>query len=229
MEKTTVFNLIILDESGSMSSAHKSTVQGCNEVIDCARALAKAHADKERTFMSIYVFQSGAGIPSRYLCKNVPVEGVKHVTMKDYSPMGMTPLLDAVGSTLVDLRAVASTHSDAYGVVTIITDGQENDSKEYTYPQVAKLIAELKEKGWTFNFIGANIDVAAASAKLNIDNSMEFDSDEEGTKKMWNSYARMTNEFHEARVGMEAALPEDATQEERANLRKSFSKNFFMH
>ena len=227
MEKTTVFNLIILDESGSMQSAHKATVDGCNEVINCARALASEHSDKEKAFMSIYAFQYSAGVPSRYLCKNVPVETVGHITMKDYVPMGCTPLLDAVGSTLVDLRAVASTHSDAYGVVTIITDGQENDSKEYTYKQVAALIAELKEKGWTFNFIGANIDVVKESSRLNIDNAMSFCSDSVGTQAMFADYVTSNKQFHESRIRMEEALPEDCSEEERITLRKKMSMNFF--
>lgn len=226
MEKTTVFNLIILDESGSMQPAHKSTVEGCNEVINGARNLAKLNADKEKSLMSIYAFQSASGIPSRYLCKNVPVETVSHITMKDYVPMGCTPLLDAIGSTLVDLSAVASTHDDAYGVVTIITDGEENDSKEYTYKQVASLISELKEKGWTFNFIGANIDVIKAAEKLNIDNSMEFSSDAAGTKAMFAAYNDRNMKFQQARRAMEDDIC-CAPMEEKQAQRAKFSRKFF--
>lgn len=226
MEKTTVFNLIILDESGSMSPARKATVEGCNEVINGACNLAKINSDKERAFMSIYAFQSASGVPSRYLCKNVPVEKASHITMKDYLPMGCTPLLDAIGSTLVDLRAVASTHSDAYGVVTIITDGEENDSKEYTYKQVATLVSELKEKGWTFNFIGANIDVIKAAEKLNIDNSMEFSSDAVGTKAMFAAYNDRNVKFQQARRDMEEGLC-CASPEEKQEKRAKFSRKFF--
>ncbi|MDE7160899.1 MAG: VWA domain-containing protein [Muribaculaceae bacterium] len=226
MQKTTVFNLIILDESGSMSSARKATVSGCNEVIDGAKSLAAAHADKENAFMSIYAFQSGSAVPSRYLCKNEPVKNARHITEKDYIPMGLTPLLDAVGATLVDLKAVASTHSDAYGVVTVITDGEENDSKEFTYAQVASLISELKEQGWTFNFIGANIDVEQASRKLNIDNAMAFTSDEVGTAAMFKEYNDRNMEFQSARMEMEAAIPHACEEDLRA-VRRKLSGKFF--
>ena len=37
MEKTTVFNLIILDESGSMSDCTRATISGCNETINVAK------------------------------------------------------------------------------------------------------------------------------------------------------------------------------------------------
>lgn len=157
--KTTVFNLVILDESGSMSSLKKMTIDGCNETLNVVRKLQKENADTQRCLVSIYAFQGDGSLPSRYICKNVPADKVNDVTPADYQPEGMTPLLDAVGSTLVDLKAIASTHEDATASVTIITDGYENASKEYTYHDVSKLISQLKELGWNFNFIGANIDV----------------------------------------------------------------------
>lgn len=222
--KTTNFNLIILDESGSMGSLVKQTIDGCNEALNVVRSIQRENPDTQRCLVSIYAFQSGAAIPSRYLCKNVPVAQVNNVTARDYQPCGMTPLLDAVGSTLVDLRAVASTHEDAVGTVTIITDGYENDSREYTWHRVAQLITELKAQGWTFNFIGANIDVDQVSKKMNIDNAMAFEATPEGTHKMWVAYNDNMASYTRERIHEEANMCEEDRQAYRVKKSKSFFK-----
>ena len=56
--KTTVFNLIILDESGSMGSCVNSTISGCNETINVAKQLQANNPDTQRVLMSIYAFQA---------------------------------------------------------------------------------------------------------------------------------------------------------------------------
>lgn len=228
MEKTTVFNLIILDESGSMSPVTNQTVAGCNETLNVIRSLEKKHGETQRNLVSIYVFQENEEVPSRYLCKNKPIGDVKDVTTKDYQPWGCTPLLDAVGQTLVDLKMVAETHPDATGIVTIITDGYENASREYTWKQVASLITELKEKGWTFNFIGANIDVEEVSKRMNIDNKMAFQASQAGTKAMFDSFSADLMAHEDARVMEEMACP-GLSETERREMRKKLSKNFFRH
>ena len=222
MEKTSVFNLIILDESGSMSSCRKSTISGCNETLNVARQLQKENADNQRSFVSIYAFQSG-GVPSRYLCKNAKVEDVKDITPDDYLPCGCTPLLDAVGMTLVDLKAVASTHDDATGTITIITDGYENSSTEYTYPQVKALIAQFKEKGFTVNFIGANIDVQQVSCDLGIDNAMAYESNEVGAAEMYARFSVKLKEKERRRMNAEKGM----SQSDRIRFRVSHNDDFF--
>lgn len=224
MEKTSVFNLIILDESGSMSDCVKGTISGCNETLNVARSVQKKYADKQNCFISIYAFQSDGNKPSRYICKNEKVENVKNITPKDYTPWGCTPLLDAVGSTLVDLKSVASTHEDAMGIVTIITDGYENSSTRYTQAQVRDLISQLKELGWTFNFIGANIDVEEVSASLNIDNSMAFTNDDNGTVAMYQHMSKCMMEEADERIVEEANMAYEQKKASRIQRSSSFLK-----
>lgn len=194
--KTTVFHLIILDESGSMSHLTDATISGCNETLQCAKLQQEKYQDKQNTFISIYVFQSGAEIPSRYLVKNAKAAEVRRITKDDYCPQGLTPLYDAVGSTLIDLEAVASTHEDAHGIVTIITDGRENSSNRYRAADVARIIDRLKERGWIINFIGAGIDVTKESNVLHIDgcNAFRVDASAHGITGF---YAEMNNAMSE--------------------------------
>lgn len=220
--KTTVFNLVILDESGSMCTCVRSTISGCNETIQAAQALQNNHRDSMRSLMSIYAFQTGA-TPSRYLCRNIPVDQAHAISDRDYRPGGCTPLYDALGSTLVDLRATAQTHEDATAVVTIITDGMENSSTHYSRNDIARLISELKELGWTFNFIGANIDVDDVAGALNIDNRMSFSSTESGTKAMFNDLNACYAAEMDERINEERCMAPEA----RVAYRKSRASKFF--
>lgn len=224
--KTTSFNLIILDESGSMYDSAKATIDGCNETLNAIRSVQKEYADTQRCLASIYAFQSGSSTPSRYLVKNAPISDIKPITAKDYDPCGCTPMLDAVGQTLTDLRAIAATHEDATATVTIITDGYENSSREYTWKMVANLIKELKEEGWTFNFIGANIDVDMVSKQMNIDNVMAYRADAEGTADMFDDLKVAYAAKERYRMQREQAMP-CASREEKVRMRYSMSKGFF--
>lgn len=221
-QSTTVFNLIILDESGSMSGVRKQTISGCNETLNTIRYAASQHADKIRSLVSIYAFQDGGPVKSRYIVKNAKANDVKDVTADDYKPWGNTPLLDAVGSTLSELKTVAATHEDATGIVTIITDGYENSSTRYDGPTVARLISSLKEMGWTINLIGANIDVEALGRQMNIDNRMAFQQTESGTTQMFRDYNRASS----ARMS-EMACEADMPMASRIDERKKKSKGFF--
>ena len=191
--KTTVFNLIVLDESGSMSPLTEQTISGCNETINVARSQAEKNADVFRSLMSVYAFQDGGPVKSRYIMKNENAATARHISAEDYRPWGNTPLLDAIGSTLTELKTVAATHEDATGVITVITDGMENSSTRYSFKEVADLISQFKEMGWTVNLIGANSDVDAMAKRMNIDNRMAFQATNEGTKGMWCAFSAMTS------------------------------------
>lgn len=191
--KTTIYSLIILDESGSMDPFQRSTINGCNETLNAIRNSQMEFGETQDHYVSIFLFQSGSTLPSRYLVKNAPIAEVRNITTDDYQPYGCTPLFDAVGSTLIDLKSVVKERELAIGNVTIITDGEENSSRIYSGERVARMIKELKELGWNFNFIGANIDVKRWARSLNIDNFLKFQQNEEGVKEMFAREGRARN------------------------------------
>ena len=180
-ELTSVYHLIVLDESGSMSCVTNQTISGCNETIQTIRLMQDNNKDTQTHYVSVYLFESGR---NRYIIHNQPVVEVKDITHKDYCPNGCTPLFDALGFTLMELKEIMGT-PDTLGYVTIITDGEENSSRRYSLHQVRELIDELKKRDVIFSFIGANIDAAEYAKNLNISNSMQFVQDDEGTRAMW--------------------------------------------
>ncbi len=77
-------------------------------------------------------------------------------------------------------------------LVTILTDGQENSSKEYSGKQIGNIVKELQKNRWTFTYIGTGHDIQEASNAISIKNIMHFDREESSVKEMFlkETYAR---------------------------------------
>lgn len=176
----TVYNLIILDRSGSMGSIASEAIAGVNETVGTIRAAGKATGMEQR--VSIVTF---CGCSTSYFCRNVDVDDVPVMTGKDYRPCCSTPLCDAMGGALTALRESVSQSRDAAVSVTIITDGYENASTDWSGESVKALVSLLKADGWLFAYIGANQDVESVSFSLSIDNAMAFKATAGGTKSMF--------------------------------------------
>lgn len=222
--RTKVFNLIILDESGSMDCVWAQTISNCNETLQTIFSAQKEFYATQDHFISIYTFQDAGPLKSRYLLRNRPIAEARMLTAKDYRPNGCTPLYDAVGETLTDLEAVAEMHDDAVASVTIITDGEENSSRRYSGSDVAKIISRLKEKGWNFNIIGANIDVESLAKDLHIDNTLKWEQTQEGTSSMGKKLNESQRSYYRA-MAEEEQMP--MSMEEKISRRKMRNKHFF--
>ena len=179
------YNLIILDESGSMGHVRNETISGCNETLNSIRNTAKENKGIKQ-YVSIFCFDT---TNSRYLFHDVPVEETRDLTSADYCPNACTPLYDAIGYTVTQLSRLLA-NSESVGVVTIITDGYENASRLWKHHMVVQLIENLKKRGWVFTFIGANIDVEGTASGLGIDSRMEFEQSASGMKEMFGAQSR---------------------------------------
>ncbi len=187
-----IYNLIILDESGSMSSIYNQALGGINEAINGIRQNQEKFPEQKH-FVSIVTFEGEgmSGVKTRRDC--VPVGEVTDLTKKDYRPGGCTPLYDAMGMAISELDHKVE---DGDGVlVTIITDGMENSSQEYSGRAVKDLVATHRKKGWTFAYIGANQDAVEVARDLNIQNAMNYDATPEGVVCMSMAYSKAQTAF----------------------------------
>ena len=175
-----VFNLLVVDESGSMEIIRKQALVGINETLETIRKMQKAHSELEQR-VTLITFDS---THRNMFYDNVPADNVRKLSMRDYRPCGGTPLYDAIGMGIAKINAQAAEGDNV--LVTIVTDGEENCSEEYSLRMIKNLIEKLKKQGWTFTFIDTdNLDVEAIAADMGIDNHLSFKEDEEGTKKMF--------------------------------------------
>ena len=175
--KTRIFNLIILDESGSMQSIKKEAIDSVNETVQTIRAAERKNEDQEH-FVSLVTFNED--VKAVYTC--VPAKEVKELTAETYCPDCCTALYDAMGASLNALRPKVA--KDDRVLVTIVTDGYENASQEYSGKAIKALVDELKGKGWVFAYIGANQDVEKVAATISISNTMTFQTTSAGTVQM---------------------------------------------
>ena len=186
-----VFNLIILDASGSMEAIRKQAIDGVNETIQTI----KAEQDKDPDMLQFVTFVSFNSAMTNVVYDRVLANKVTELRSQDYVPNCCTPLYDAVGTAVTNLRDYVD--KDDTVLVTVITDGYENASREFNGPAIYKLIGEMREKGWIFTYIGANQDVEKVAQSLNINNRMSFCSSEEGTKEMFAKEKESRGRFYE--------------------------------
>ena len=187
----TVYNLIIVDESGSMSIIRNEALAGLNETVETCQKMQEMHPEMEQR-ITLISFDSGH---FKVHFDNEPVMKASKLTTDDYRPNAATPLYDAIGKGIAKLNA--QTNENDSVLVTIITDGEENCSQEYNLKLVKNLIEKQKKQGWTFTLIGTdNLDVEGMAGSMSIDNHMAFTEDEESTKVMFARERKARSRFY---------------------------------
>ena len=115
-----VFNLLVVDESGSMSIIEHQALVGINETLTTIQKMQKTHKDMEQR-VTLITFDS---THKNLFYDNVSAHHIKPLKSRDYNPCGGTPLYDAIGMGIAKINAL--TTEDDSVLVTIITDGEES-------------------------------------------------------------------------------------------------------
>ena len=190
-----VFNLLVVDESGSMSVIRSQALAGINETLATIQKMQKAHKQLEQR-VTLITFDS---THKNLIYNNETANHSRPLRPKDYNPCGATPLYDAIGMGIAKVNAL-TTEEDSV-LVTIITDGEENCSEEYDLHMVKNLIAKLKRQNWTFTFIGTDdLDVESIARDMGIDNHLHFSEDEAGTREMFAQENRARERYNKCRA-----------------------------
>ena len=174
VKKHQVHNLIILDESGSMQSIKEFIIKGFNELVQTVKGIGKQYPEQEH-YITFVTFN---GLGQKILHFIDPVEKIDQINASTYRPDANTPLYDAIGFSIYKLKQVLENVKEYNVLVTIMTDGEENASKEYSGLAIKELIEELKQKRWTFTYIGAEHDVTKSANTISISNVMTFEKNE---------------------------------------------------
>lgn len=142
--------VVILDRSGSMETCRDDTIGGFNAFLREQQA--------EGGTLSLIQFDHEYQV----VYPATPIGAVQPLTTQTFVPRGGTALLDAIGKTIKDIA------DGTKPTVVILTDGQENSSKEYTKAHIKDLIEQKTKDGWTFVYLGANQDAFAEAGSLGI-------------------------------------------------------------
>lgn len=153
MKKNLTEIVIVLDESGSMSSCKSDTIGGFNEFLSSQKKI-KGDANVTLVKFSDYYKMINDG---------TPLESVSALNESNYTPSNSTALLDAVGKTINKIGdRLANTPENEKPekvIFAVITDGFENASREFKQKQIFDMVTHQKTKySWEFLFLGADID-----------------------------------------------------------------------
>lgn len=186
MAKKNLTELVfILDKSGSMCGLEADTVGGYNTVLEQNRQV------EGEAIVSAVLFDNY----SHVVRDRVDIGHVKPMSCADFKPSGCTALLDAVGGAIkyhATVQHILPKHERAEHVIfAIMTDGYENASRHYTYPEVKGLIEKYRKKGWEFIFLGAGIDVAAEAGRLGVaaDRAVSYEASSMGVAAAYDEMA----------------------------------------
>lgn len=152
--------LLVIDRSGSMTSIRDDMIGGVQQLLRDQAAQPGMLTVDVVTFDDVVEWQHSFADPA-----DVTVELV---------PRGSTALFDALGGAIAHFgQKLAELPEHARpGIVTVVvvTDGEENASKEWTSQSVSESVAHQRDTyGWDFVFLGANQDAALSARRVGID------------------------------------------------------------
>ena len=195
--------VFILDKSGSMGGLESDTIGGFNAM------LKKQQDAPGECRITTALFDNSYSL----LHDRVDIRAVRPITAEEYQAGGTTALLDAIGRTIDKIVNVQKSTAEEYRagkvLFVIITDGQENASREYSARQIKSLITRQKEKyGWEFIFLGANIDAVETADRYGIkaDRAIDYAADSVGTQLNFQAVGRVAYSLRETGSVDEAPL-----------------------
>lgn len=143
--------IVITDRSGSMGSIANDVVGGFNRFLRDQQAQPGEARMTYTQFDSVYEVVYTA-------------RDIQSAEMPIFSPRGSTALFDAIGRTLNEQgERIAKEKWAELVVVCIITDGEENASREYTRQRIQEMVKHAEANGWQFLFLAANQDAFTAA------------------------------------------------------------------
>jgi uncharacterized protein YegL len=190
--------VVLLDRSGSMQHGKDDHEGGLISFVEDQRQL---EGDVRFTLIQFDNVE-----PCEIIYDGVPIASVDQITL---IPRGGTPLLDAVGLTIAHVAERLKGKKPDQVVVMIITDGQENASREYKREQVKQMIREYETNhNWKFLYLGADVDAFAEAGGLAIDagTALRTSKSPQGLRK---AYEAVTSNMLQCRAMLKEDVPSD--------------------
>ena len=161
MKSNLLHICFVLDESGSMYNSVDDVIGGFQKLIDEQKGEKNGEC-----IISLYRF-------SGIVKKDYIGKPVNEVPKLYYSPGGCTAMNDGVGTAIDEigkwLSDMDESERPSKNMIVIMTDGQENASKEYNFDTVKAKIKHQEEKySWTFIYMGTNLQDLKDANRLGI-------------------------------------------------------------
>lgn len=205
MTKTPLYVHLLLDRSGSMENCRDATIDAFNEYVNGLRVSTEVDAR-----LSLTTFDS-EGID--LICDAAPAAQAPELNRRTYVPRAMTPLFDAIGRVVTHTDKIALRDGEKVTLV-ILTDGQENASKEFTKEAIRKLLdGRRDDKGWLILFLGADIDAFAEAGAIGMAQSVSLRVDKRSLKGAMKATRQMQERFAKGASPQSAAYTDEERRE----------------
>lgn len=150
MKSNLLHICFVLDESSSMYGSVSDVIGGFQKLIDEQKQIEDGEC-----IVSVYRF-SGT-VTTDFIGK--PVRDVQPLV---YNPGGCTAMNDGIGTAIDEiglwLSDMDESERPSKNLIVIMTDGEENASKEYTLKDVRDRIQHQEEKyNWSFVYMGTDL------------------------------------------------------------------------
>lgn len=179
-QSANAITLMIIDESGSMSSLKKATEESHLGILQKIKSECTEMPNLNQ-FVNTWVFDSNRIEEIQTLTKIQADDTLKAI---DLRPNGSTPLFDAIGKACSQLEIIMSNlkfqPEDTMVTVAVFTDGEENSSRIFTQGEVKRLVTRLKTQGWSFNYYGTDTSVEEMKERLAFDGGMVMEKSNSG-------------------------------------------------
>lgn len=185
---------MLLDASGSMSDNWAETLGAINKFVASEQKTAI-------TGLTLIAHDYGSSMNYRVLRDDVKLHAWKPVTTNEVSPGGYTPLYDAMGKLLTTVIDV----NPEQGIVVVITDGQENSSREWNAASVSKLMDILKNKKVEFTFIGADFNAFGQAGSVGVSSAYTLNMTKGNYAETFRSLRSKTEVYATSAPDMKAA------------------------
>ena len=210
--------VFIIDESGSMGGSESDVVGGFNKLVEeqklvedgqCTVSMFTFNGDVKERFIGkdvceVKKLEVGRGFwfSNSISVSSCIIDGVADIKVKEesygtdplyqYIPGGMTAMNDGIG-TAIDrigkwLANMPEEERPSKNLVVIMTDGEENSSKEYTLAKVQEMIKHQTEVyDWSFVYMGMDITSKDAAESLGINNRSYTSKSSDSLTKSWSN------------------------------------------
>jgi len=178
--------IVIVDKSGSMYNVINDTIGGFNTFLDVHQKL------QGEAKLTLVLFDT----TYKVVHNGLDIQKVPKLDNSSYDTGGMTALLDAVGKTIDEVGKRLSETSEEERpqkvIFMIITDGEENSSKEYDLQQIKEKTKHQQDVyKWDFIFMGANQDAWSNARDLGLSNAINY----KDARKTWSGMTHYSSSF----------------------------------
>lgn len=194
---------LVVDRSGSMADIASDAQGGINTLI------TEQFAEEGKLTVTLSEFDEN--FDDVFRMSDKPIE-------YRLSPRGSTALLDAVGKeiarTSAELAALPKEQKPEKVLFVVVTDGEENASKEFSLAAIKATIQTYRDKfNWTFQFIGADENAwQGREMGMNFSSFKRSDKGQRGAYKSMND--SMKTYRKEAAGGIGFSMPADIPDDE---------------